>query len=153
MNTATVGSKSVSCSATDNAGNSATASASYTVTYQFVGFSGSVLGGGVLNVAKAGQNIALKWRLLDAAGAPVTNLTAATVTVTVANLACSAGTATTADPLAAPTGGGGSALRNLGDGHYQYTWSTPKSYANTCKTMQLNLGEGTTHDALFRFTK
>ena len=153
LNTATVGSKSVSCSATDNAGNSASASATYAVTYQFVGFSGSVLGGGVLNMAKAGQNIPLKWRLLDAAGAPVTNLTAATVAVTVANLACGAGTTTAGALAAAAGGGGGSALRNLGDGYYQYNWSTPKSYANTCKTMRLSLGEGTTHDALFRFTK
>ena len=148
--TASVGSKSVSCSATDNAGNSATASAAYSVAYQFVGFSGPVLGGGTLNVAKAGQNIPLKWRLLDAAGAPVTNLT--TATVTAANLACTAASTATGE-LAAAAAGGGAALRNLGDGYYQYNWSTPKSYANSCKTMQLNLGEGTTHDALFRFTK
>jgi CSLREA domain-containing protein len=148
--TATVGSKSVSCTATDNAGNSTTLSAAYVVGYQFVGFSGSVLGGGVLNVVKAGQNVPLKWRLLDAAGVPVTNLT--TASVTVANLACAAGI-TAAGTVAAAAGGGGPALRNLGDGYYQYTWSTSKSYANTCKTMQLNIGEGTTHDALFRFTK
>jgi len=153
LNTAAVGSKSVSCAATDNAGNSATASATYAVTYQFVGFSGSVLGGGVLNAAKAGQNITLKWRLLDAAGAPVTNLTAAAVAVTVANLTCSAATTAAGAVTAAAGDGGNSALRNLGAGYYQYTWSTPKSYANTCKTMRLSLGEGTTHDALFRFTK
>jgi len=123
------------------------------VAYQFVGFSGSVLGGGVLNVAKAGQNVTLKWRLLDAAGAPVTNLTAAAVAVTVANLTCSAGTTTAGAVTAAAGGGGNSALRNLGAGYYQYTWSTSKSYANTCMTMRLSLGEGTTHDALFRFTK
>ena len=98
---------------------------------------------------KAGQNIPLKWRLLDAAGGPVTNLT--TASVTAANLACGAGT-TAAGALAAAAGGG-SALQNLGDGYYQYNWATPKSYANSCKTMQLNLGEGASHDALFRFTK
>ena len=147
-NTATVGSKSVSCSATDNAGNSATAGAAYSVAYRFIGFSGNVLGGGALNLAKAGQNIPLKWRLLDAAGAPVTNLTSATVAV--ANLACAGGT--TAGALAAAATGG-SALQNLGGGYYQFNWATPKAYANTCKTMQLNLGEGTTHNALFRFTK
>jgi len=147
-NTATVGSKSVSCSATDNAGNSATAGAAYSVAYQFIGFSGNVLGGGALNLAKAGQNIPLKWRLLDAAGAPVTNLTSATVAV--ANLACAAGTAAGALAAAATSGSG---LQNLGGGYYQFNWATPKAYANSCKTMQLNLGEGTTHNALFRFTK
>jgi CSLREA domain-containing protein len=156
--TATVGSTSVSCSATDNAGNSATANATYAVTYQFVGFGGSVIGDGVLNVVKAGQNVLLKWRLLDAAGTPITNLTAASVAVSVANLACgtvtSAGDAVTTAAGGGNGGGGGApTLRNLGDGNYQYTWSTPKNYANTCKTMQLSLGEGTTHDALFKFTK
>jgi CSLREA domain-containing protein len=147
-NTATVGSKSVSCSATDNAGNPATASAAYSVAYRFVGFSDPVVGGGALNTVKAGQNVPLKWRLLDAAGAPVTSLTSATVTA--ANLACAAGT--TAGALAAAATGG-SALQNLGGGYYQFNWATPKAYANSCKTMQLNLGEGTTHNALFRFTK
>jgi len=147
-NTATVGSKSVSCSATDNAGNSATAGAAYSVAYRFIGFSGNVLGGGALNLAKAGQNVPLKWRLLDAAGAPVTNLTSATVAV--ADLACAAGT-TAAASAAAATGGSG--FQNLGGGYYQLNWATPKAYANSCKTMQLNLGEGTTHNALFRFTK
>jgi CSLREA domain-containing protein len=150
--TATVGSKSVDCSATDNAGNSATAGGAYGVVYQFVGFSGPVLGGGVMNVVKAGQNVPLKWRLLDAAGAPVRNLTAAAAAVTAEALACGAGT-TTGGALAATAGGGGSTLQNLGDGYYQYNWATSKSYANSCKTMQLHLGEGITHDALFRFTK
>jgi hypothetical protein len=146
--TASVGVKTVGCTATDNAGNSATASASYTVTYQFVGFSGPVDGGGTLNVVKAGQGVPLKWRLLDAAGTPVTNLTAAAVNV--ANLACVAGA--TADELE-EYANGGSGLQNLGGGYYQFNWSTPKAYANSCKTMQLNLGEGATHNALFRFTK
>jgi len=119
------------------------------VAYQFVGFRGPVLGGGVLNDAKAGQNVPLKWRLLDAAGRPVTNLT--TASVTAASLTC--GASTTAAGALAAAAGGGSALQNLGDGYYQYNWATSKSYANSCKTMQLNLGEGASHDALFRFTK
>jgi CSLREA domain-containing protein len=146
--TASVGVKTVGCTATDNAGNTASTSAGYTVSYQFVGFGGPVDGAGTLNVVKAGQIVPLKWRLLDAAGAPVTSLTSATVTA--ANLACAAGT--TVDALAAAATGG-SGLQNLGGGYYQFNWATPKAYANSCKTMQLNLGEGTTHNALFRFTK
>ena len=52
--TSAVGTKSVSCSATDNAGNASTAGAAYAVAYQFIGFSGRVEGGGVLNSVKAG---------------------------------------------------------------------------------------------------
>jgi hypothetical protein len=38
---------------------------------------------------------------------------------------------------------GNSGLQNLGDGYYQYNWKSPASYAKSCKTLQLDLGEGT----------
>ena len=47
----------------------------------------------------------------------------------------------------------GSSLQNLGDGFYQYNWATPKSYANSCKTLQLDLSEGLYRTAAFQFTK
>ena len=146
--TATVGSKTLDCSAMDQAGNSATKSVGYTVTFQFVGFSGPVDGGGVLNSSKAGQNIPLKWRLLDANGVPVTTLSAATATAT--TLACAVGTSV--DQLE-EYAVGSSGLQNLGDGYYQFNWATQKSYAGSCKTMQLDLREGITRNALFQFTK
>jgi hypothetical protein len=148
VNTGSVGSKSVNCSASDKAGNSATASASYSVVYAFDGFSAPVNNDGVLNIAKAGQTIPLKWRLTDASGSPVTNLASAAVTV--ASLSCSSGSST--DQIE-EYASGGSGLQNLGNGYYQYNWQTPKNYANSCKTMQLNLGEGSTHIALFKFVK
>ena len=49
--------------------------------WQFIGFTSPVDNPSVMNSAKAGQTIPLKWRLLDAAGVPVTNLTTAKVTV------------------------------------------------------------------------
>jgi hypothetical protein len=138
----------VSCTATDNAGNSASASASYAVTFAYSGLAAPVDDGGVLNVAKAGQSIPLKWRLLDANGAPVTTLSA--VSVSVASLACAAAATTDAvDEYAA----GASGLQNLGGGYYQYNWATPKSYDGSCKTLQLNLGEGIVRTALFQFTR
>ncbi|HSK52962.1 MAG TPA: hypothetical protein VLA44_09415, partial [Clostridia bacterium] len=65
VDTSTVGSHSVTCTATDNAGNTATASVSYNVAYGFTGFFRPVDNDGVLNVVKAGQAIPLKWRLVD----------------------------------------------------------------------------------------
>ena len=148
INTATAGSKTVACTAKDNAGNVANASATYRVTYQFVGFAAPIDGGSALNVAKAGPTIPLKWRVLDASGAPVTTLTSATVTAVA--LACSAGSSI---DQVEEYASGGSGLQNLGSGYYQFNWSTPKSYAGSCKTMSLNLGEGLVHTALFQFTK
>jgi len=129
---------------------SASSAVSVKVAYQFVGFSQPVDNNGVINIAKAGQGIPLKWRLLDANGNPVTNLTSVSVTVT--SLSCSVGTPTDAiDEYTA----GASGLQNLGNGYYQWNWKTPTSYANTCKTLKLDLGEGAgnEHTALFQFKK
>jgi hypothetical protein len=148
VDTSSVGSKSVTCNATDNAGNTANASANYSVGYKFVGFSSPVDNNGMLNVAKAGQAIPLKWRLLDANDVPVTNLSS--VTVTVVSLSCTA--STTIDEVE-EYAAGSSGLQNLGDGYYQFNWKTPTNYANSCKTMNLNLGEGSNRTALFQFKK
>ena len=50
---------------------------------------------------------------------------------------------------------GDSGLQNLGNGFYQFNWKTPKTYANSCKTLKLNLGEGFgfEHTALCKFTR
>jgi hypothetical protein len=148
VDTSTVGAKTVSCTATDNAGNVNTANASYSVVYGFTGFFSPVDNGGVLNKAKAGQAIPLKWRLTDANGDPVLSL--ASVTATVTSLTCSL--STTADAVE-EYATGSSGLQNLGDGYYQFNWATPKTYANSCKTLSLNLGDGVPHTALFQFTK
>ena len=114
--------------------------------YDFVGFERPV-DNGALNVAKAGRAIPLKWRLLDANGEPVTGLSS--VRVTVAALACDLGTT---QDLVEEYASGESGLQNLGDGHYQLNWKTPNSYANSCKTLRLDLGEGSARTAQFRFT-
>jgi hypothetical protein len=148
VTTSSVGSKTVSCTATDSAGNSASQSISYRVAYDFMGFGAPIDNNGVLNVAKAGQTIPLKWRLLDAAGNPVTTLSS--VTVRVQDLNCSAGSTT--DQIE-EYASGSSGLQNLGAGYYQFNWKTPTTYAPSCKTMHLDLGEGATRTALFQFTK
>lgn len=146
--TATPGSLNTKCTATDNAGNQNVVSAGYTVAYGFTGFAQPVSGGGVLNEARAGRGIPLKWRLIDANGDPVTTLTAVSLSVT--SLACGEGV--TID-LAGELAQGKSGLQNLGDGNYQYNWSTPASYANSCKTLHLDLGDGNPQTALFKFTR
>ena len=148
VNTSTIGSHSVACSAEDNAGNTASANASYNVAYKFLGFFAPVDNLPALNMAKAGQAIPLKWRLTDANGVPVLNLTA--VNVTVASLSCSAGVTTDAIEEYAT---GSSDLQNLGDGYYQFNWKTPTSYASSCKTLKLDLGEGAPRTANFQFKK
>ena len=67
--------------AIDNAGNRTTKTATYTVAYQFGSFASPLAGNGVMNVAKAGQTIPLKWRLVDASGSPIITLQSASVSV------------------------------------------------------------------------
>jgi len=112
------------------------------------GFSAPVDNQPVLNSTKAGRAVPLKWHVTNAANAPVTTLT--TATVTVQNLSC--GLAVTTDELE-ETFAGGSGLQNLGNGDYQLNWKTPSTYAGSCKTMVLDLGGGVTARADFRFTK
>lgn len=68
--------------------------------------------------------------------------------VTVASLDCSLGV--TLDPVE-EYASGSSGLQNLGDGYYQFNWKTSTSYAKSCKTMKLDLGEGFVHTAEFWF--
>ena len=153
VNTSSVGIKSVTCTAADNAGNTATATRSYTVGYAFSGFFSPVDAGG-LNVAQAGQAIPLKFRLTDAGGAPITTLTTATISSVSLNCASSsAGSDAIEEPAA-----GASGLQHLGNGYYQINWKSPKTYAGTCRQLRLDLGEGSTaspvyHTADFQFKK
>jgi hypothetical protein len=114
--------------------------------WTFVGFAQPVDNGGVLNVLQAGQAVPLKWRLLDPTGAPVTDLAAASLAVT--TVACTAGTST--DDVEQVVASG-SALQNLGDGYYQLNWKSSKTYAGSCRKVDLDLGEGITRPALFKF--
>jgi hypothetical protein len=118
------------------------------VDYRFSGFADPV-NNNVVNSVKAGKAIPLKWRVTDAAGAPITTLTAATITVK--DLSCTIGS--TANQLEESTAGG-SGLQNLGNGYYQLNWKTSSAYARSCKTLQLDLGEGSgVRSASFEFTK
>jgi HYR domain len=145
--TTSVGSKSVSLTGYDKAGNSTTASCAYTVGYNFNGLFAPVDRPNTLNVSKAGQAIPLKWRLTDYYGNPVTTLTS--VKVVSGSLSCTA--STTADAIE-EYATGSSGLQNLGDGYYQFNWKTPTSYANSCRTIGLDLGEGSVRSNLAFFT-
>lgn len=149
-NAAGVGQFTATCAgAVDRAGNvAAPVSVTYTVAYVFTGFDSPVSNGGVLNKANAGQNIPIKWRLTTASGAPVTNLTTAEITVTLLDCTSGRGFDEIEEYAASASG-----LQNKGDGYYQVNWKTPKTYAGSCRTLSVDLGEGPaiTHTASFQF--
>ncbi len=150
IDTGSIGAKTFTVNAADNAGNTASVIHTYRVIYNFTGFTSPVDNPSVMNIAKAGQTIPLKWRITDGNGNPVINLTG--VTVTAVSLSCPSAPTTDAIEEYVVSKSG---LQNLGDGYYQWNWKSPSAYANTCKTLKLDLGEGAgfEHLVLFRFRK
>lgn len=102
----------------------------------------------VLNTVKAGRAVPLKWHLSEASGAPVLDLTSATLTVQ--HLEC--GRTTTTDAIE-QTVAGASGLQDLGGGDYQLNWKTGTAWAGSCKTLRLDLGGGVVVSAAFLFTR
>lgn len=102
-----------------------------------------------VNIARAGQAIPVKYRLLAADGTPVSDPSSfvSVTSQTNGSIAC-AGLPT--DAL--ETYSGTSGLQYLGDGYWQFNWKTPKSYAKQCRTMTLTLSDGSAHTAAFQFT-
>jgi CSLREA domain-containing protein len=147
LDTSSIGLKTISCTATDRAGNrSAPVTASYQVGYRFVGFGPPVANNGVYNIAQAGRTVPLKFQLLDAAGAPV-SISASAVSVGVRTVSC---------PTSPPTStvgeySSGEGLVSLGGGSYQYNWKTARSYPSPCQEMQLRVNGVVVGTALFRF--
>lgn len=83
----------------------------------------------VLNVAKAGQGIPLKFKL------DVDPMPGLAVTVTSVQYNCSSGATIGTDEIEVYTGSSG--LQYLGSGNWQWNWRTPKTYANQCRTVTL----------------
>ena len=86
--------------------------------------------------------------MTDAAGNPVTGLTG--VSVSAARRDCTSGAPSDIVEEYAPTGSG---LQDLGNGSYQLNWKTASTYAKSCRTLRLDIGDGVTHDANFQFVR
>ncbi len=114
--------------------------------WDFQGFFRRVADMPVKNVVNAGAAVPLVWRVLDSSGTPVTDLSSAVITVSDLDCETSEGSGAVEQTTTV-----GSKPQNLGDGYYQLNWKTAKSYAGTCKTLHLDIGDGVTHDAFFEF--
>ncbi len=145
VDTSSVGSKTVSCTATDNAGNIATADASYRVIYNFNGFF-SPISNQTINDNKAGSSIPVKFSLsgnqglnILAAGYPKSQ-----------SIDCATG-----EPIGAlePTNnpGGSSLSYDAVTDQYTYVWKTEKSWKGTCRILVVRFTDGTEYSAKFRF--
>jgi hypothetical protein len=145
--TTSVGTKSVTCTATDNAGNTNSAAVNYTVGYTFSGFLAPVKNLPAINIDKANDKITLAWQLSDGKNASISALTAVT-SITYKSTSC---TAFTNDPAGAlqALGDNGKMLR-FNSAAYDFDWATPSA---GCYTLFLKLNSGQTFDAWFNLKK
>jgi hypothetical protein len=119
--------------------------------YQFSGFS-EPIDMDSTNIAKAGRSVPVKWRLTDFSGAPVTD-EASIVGLFSYTVSCGDLTGDPSDAIE-EYASGRSGLQNLGNGYWQYNWSTPKAYANSCRAMYVSFSDGTTSPVVhFTFTR
>jgi hypothetical protein len=146
LDTSSVGVKSVSCTATDNAGNTASASVTYQVAYRWSGFFQPIDNLPTVNSVKAGQAIPVKFSLggnyglnIFASGYPK-----------VQQVACGSGAPIDEVEQTVTAGASGLSYDAASD-TYTYVWKTQKSWAGTCRQLAVRLIDGSEHIASFTF--
>jgi hypothetical protein len=91
----------------------------------------------VVNEAKAGQTLPVRFRLTDANGVPIADSRA------FGSIASSSTTCSLADPVdTIETYSTNTGLQYQGNGNWQFNWQTPKSYAGQCRVVQISLSNG-----------
>jgi hypothetical protein len=140
IDTSTVGSRTFTVTATDNANNTATNSSSYRVVYAFSGFFQPVAAFPTANPVKAGEAIPLKFSLHGNRGSDVLSASSTTWTP------CDSGAGTGAT---APS----SLSYNASLDRYTFLAATDKAWAGTCADLTVTLRDGTAHQARFIFRK
>jgi len=144
--TSSVGSRTVACSALDNAGNLANANATYRVIYSFAGFFQPVENLPTINVATAGSSIPIKFSLsgnhgsnIFMPGSPVSGTVPCGSTELISNI----------DETV--SAGSSSLTYEPSTDRYIYVWKTDKRWKGTCRQLMVVLADGNIYAANFRF--
>lgn len=157
LSTTTVGSRAASVAAgtaQDNVGhgNAVSNGCTYTVIYRWTGFfqpidNKDTSGNYVLNKAKAGSTIPVKFSLAGDQGLDILATSPSAPAIACSNTA-------TSDPLEeySTTTVSGLKYDPTAD-QYIYNWKTATSYAGTCRQLVVKLSDGTEHRASFSFVK
>lgn len=140
--TTQVGTRTVTCKATDNAGNTQTTQVSYTVTYPFTGFAQPVNNLPTVNTVKAGSAVPMKFSLGSASSLGV--LAAGYPKIT--PVACSATGPTDEIETTLPMTNNSGLTYSAG--MYTYVWKTPSTAG--CYQVNVRLKDNTDHVALFK---
>ena len=141
-----VGSHTVTASASDNAGNSASASATYTVlAWTLNGFYNPVDMNGVYNTVRGGSTVPLKFEVF--AGSTELTTTSVVASFTQTRIACD-GTAPQ-DDIEITTTGGTSLRYDTTGGQFIQNWQTPRQ-AGACYRVTMTTQDGSSLVAFFK---
>jgi hypothetical protein len=141
-----VGSFTAACNgAEDNAGNTNSAFVTYSVIYDWHGFF-QPIDNNMLNVAKGGSAIPVKFSLSGYQGLNIF----ATGYPRSIKINCDSNTAEDSIETTVTAGGSSLTYDALAD-QYVYVWKTEKSWAGTCRQLQVKLSDEMTYTANFKF--
>jgi hypothetical protein len=119
------------------------------VSYTFIGFLPPIDNLPVVNQVKAGQTIPVKWQLKDNAGNIICDLnTLAPNGLNSVQIGCD--NHQPIDDIEELVPPGGTVFRCDGT-QFIFNWQTPKSWAGTCRQLQVTLADGHTYIANFKF--
>lgn len=144
VNTAVIGTYTLTYTATDASGNTGTATRTVFVVYNFTGFFSPVSNPPVVNEVKAGQGVPVKFSLggnqglnILFAGYPASQQVGCANNVPINVLE--------------ETDTAGNSTLSYSGGTYTYNWKTEKSWAGTCRVLVVKLADGSEHIAYFKF--
>ena len=141
-----IGSNTVTCTASDIAGNTATSTFKVNVRYTFSGFRSPIDNLPTSNVVNAGQAIPVKFSLGGNQGLNIFYAGYPRVVV----MSCASNTLQ--DVIEETVTAGNSSLQyDAGNAQYIYVWKTDKAWSSTCRQLQLKFADGTTQ-AIANFT-
>lgn len=150
LDTATVGQKTVTVTAADQAGNQSSQACAYRVIYDFLGaggFAAPIKGDATVNTAKAGSTVPVKWQLPDGNGSFIYSLGAVSA-VQFQQSACEGfGALENTVPTEATSTSG--LHYDPTTNQYVYNWKTAKSMSGNCYTMILRFNDGSDYRANF----
>ncbi|MGB7876366.1 MAG: PxKF domain-containing protein, partial [Anaerolineales bacterium] len=146
VSTDTIGTYSVTCTATDNAGNTATATVNYQVVYNFIGFFDPVENPPTFNLVKSGRAVPIKFSLngdrgmdIFAPGYPRSEEISCDAVDTVNNV-----NNTLSDSAS-------SLSYDSTAKQYNYVWKTEKSWSGSCRQLIVGLIDGQSYMLNFKF--
>ncbi|PNY80085.1 HYR domain-containing protein [Deinococcus koreensis] len=141
-----VGTKVVTCTATDAAGNASTSTFNVIVAYNFTGFFQPIDMGNVYNTVKVGSAVPVKFKLGGNQGLSIFAPGFPNAT----SVNCSTSTLDDIEELSAATVSGLS--YDATSGQYNYVWKTSSAFkAGSCYQLNVKFIDGNTQSALFKF--